>query len=189
MRYHRSLSKDEGLKLCPCCKAAEEDKTHFYRCRSNSSLIPGLEKLRKDGSRLAHPLRQILSDGIRHWIDTGTSNFRVDTTTYPAHMEEAIRTIVREQERIGWDNALHGLLSKAWTDLASLSYDRDTRSLRDGEVQMRRCLEALHDFSVGLWKSRNSALHHSDDKKTQLLKSTTIEKNCTSISAVGSDMF
>jgi hypothetical protein len=61
-------------------------------------------------------------------------------------MEEAIRTIVSEQERIGWDNAIHGLLSKAWIDLASLSYDRETRSFSDGEFRMRRCLEALHVF-------------------------------------------
>lgn len=84
--------------------------------------MPGLDKLLNDGSPIAHPpLRRLLTDGIRHWMDHGTSDFSVDLSTYPDHMQEAICTIVREHAQIGWDNAIHGLLSKAWVDLASLS--------------------------------------------------------------------
>jgi hypothetical protein len=103
-------------------------------------------------------------------MTTGDSNFSVDCQQYPAHMRDSISHIIQEQCNFGWQNALHGLLSKSWIDLASLSYNIDHRSSRDGERQMSNTLKSLFTFSQGLWAARNAALHNSDDNANQKLR-------------------
>lgn len=95
------------------------------------------------------------------------STFQIDVTEYPVHMKEIISTILREQEKIGWDHAIHGLLSKAWADLASVSFESNQISNNGGVNRIRRCLSALFNFSMGLWKTRNSALHDVNNKANQ----------------------
>ena len=85
-------------------------------------------------------------------------------------MRDSISHIIQEQCNIGWQNALHRLLSKSWIDLASLSYDTDHRSSRDGERQMSNTLKLLSTYSQGLWAARNAALHDSDNNANQKLR-------------------
>lgn len=179
--HQRSLSKAESLKQCPCCHAANEDNQHFWRCVENTYHTSGLATLRRNTSAGSNegnnPVRLLLSLGIAHWRATGSSRFSVDTNEYPYHMRDAVRSVLRDQERIGWDNALHGLLCHAWTDLASFDYNNNTRSHQAGVRRMYSSLNALFTYSMGIWKARNAALHESNDnaaRKTRQDMSDTI---------------
>ena len=108
-------------------------------------------------------------------MNTGSSNFQVCITDYPPHMREAVRTITAEQAAIGWDNAIKGFLSKSWMDIASMEYGHMKKSITEGACRMRRCTDALFKFSCGIWKSRNSALHESEEATNQRMRSATAD--------------
>lgn len=171
-RYAISQSKDDALKKCPCCMVADEDPHHLLRCQSNSFMAPGLLSLRRFNTEGSHPFGRILADGIQYWINTGTSDYRMDLSDYPLHMRDTIARILLEQELIGWDNALKGFLSTSWMDLASLRYE-DTRVDRTaGAKCIRRSLQALYSYTTGVWKTRNVALHDSENVLHRRLQST-----------------
>jgi hypothetical protein len=86
---------------------------------------------------------QVLDGGIRDWIHTGRSDFRVVLADYPTHMRETLHLITKEQEQIGWSNALKGFLSCSWIDLASMRYENTTRSLVEGTKQLRERIRKL----------------------------------------------
>lgn len=173
--HQRSLSKTESLKTCPCCRHSIEGNCHFWRCAANSFSANGLVNLRRASSGRQedglNPIRTLLVSGIEHWRATGSSNFRVDVNDYPSHMRDYVQNILRDQELIGWDNAIHGLLSKSWVDLASLDYCGSHRSPHDGARRMRECTKALFSFSQGLWKARNVALHESEEANRRDIRS------------------
>lgn len=70
---------------------------------------------------------------------------------YPVHMRDIVdRSILTEQELIGWDNAMKGFLSTSWMDLASIRYE-DTRVDRTAGAQcIRRSLQALYTYTTGV---------------------------------------
>ncbi|KAI2497473.1 hypothetical protein MHU86_17023 [Fragilaria crotonensis] len=175
-RHQRSLSKTESLKHCPCCNnSIEGNPHHFWRCAANSFSANGIANLRRASSGRQedglNPSRTLLVSGIEHWRATGSSKFRVDVNDYPSHMRDHVQNILRDQELIGWDNAIHGLLSKSWVDLASLDYCSSHRSPTDGARRMRECAKALFLFSQGLWKARNAALHESEEAHHRNIRS------------------
>ena len=105
----------------------------------------------------------MIHDGRRHHCSFSFN--------YPPHMRGAVTQILQDQEAIGWGNAIKGLLSKSWIDLASKEYEYGKQSLPAGEQRMKRCLASLLEYSTGIWKSRNSALHDSKDLENQRLRS------------------
>ena len=170
-RFQQSQSQDEVLKQCPCCRDATEDSRHFLRCMQNPYMNDGLQALRRSSVGGSHPFRRILVSGIKHWIQTGESNFDIEFNEYPTHMHASLNRIISEQNRIGWDNAIKGFLSKSWIDLASVSYDSDKLSVAEGAQRLREGIKALHTFTKGLWKARNAALHDADEGQNQQLRS------------------
>lgn len=174
-RHQRSTSKDDSLKKCPCCGMADEDEHHLFRCTENPFQTTGITQLRRDTVSGPHPLRKLLTEGITHWVNTGSSNFQVCIPDYPSHMREAVRTITAEQAAIGWENAIKGFLSKSWMDIASMEYGHTNKSITEGERRMRRCMDALFKFSRGIWKSRNSVLHESEEAVNQRMRSATAD--------------
>ncbi len=170
-RYQRSQSKDETLKTCPCCTNEDETSQHLWRCKENSFMETGLLALRRSGTGGPHPLLKILTGGIMHWIDTDASDFSTDVGDYPIHMQETLARILGEQEQIGWENALKGFLSKSWLDLASMQYDDDRYDKTAGLQRLQQCIKALYTYTEGIWRTRNSALHDSDDQFRQRLRS------------------
>jgi hypothetical protein len=171
-----SASKEESLKQCPCCTSTIKDNQHFWRCEANTFSTPGMASLRRALSArpedVHNPVTTLLVSGIEHWRSTGSSIFRVNLNDYPSHMHDPVKRILRDQERIGWDNAIHGLLSKSWIDLASLDYAHTHRSSSDGAQRMRASVNALFSYSQGLWMARNAALHESESESCRTMRST-----------------
>ena len=55
-RYREAVIKDDSLRLCPCCKAADETHHHFLRCLSNPAFDSSLSDFRSEGlSSDVHP--------------------------------------------------------------------------------------------------------------------------------------
>jgi hypothetical protein len=162
--FQRSEHKDPILKNCPCCGSADETSGHFLRCKANTAQDSGLSLLLKDPKGVAHPLRKLLVEGIRHWIDNGNSDYNPSIDDFPLHMHDSIQAVILTQGQIGWDNALRGFLSKFWYDLALLSYEGDAVPINEGSRRMRSCIRSLYDLTSSLWKARNTALHESDAK-------------------------
>ena len=146
-RHQCSLSKADSLKQCPCCNSNIKDNQHFWRCEANPSSTLGMASLSRDLPARKedghNPINILLISEIGYWRLTGSSYFWVNITEYPSHMQDPVQRIIREQERIGWDNAIHGLLYKSWIDLASLDYAHQYRSSTDGAWRMRECVKAL----------------------------------------------
>lgn len=105
--HHRSSSKDESLsKEVSLLRRGWWRRTRSVpmHCKPISDARDGA--IRRDKAGGTHPLRKVLTEGITHWVNTGSSNFQVRITDYPPHMREVVRNIIKAQAAIGWDNAI-----------------------------------------------------------------------------------
>jgi hypothetical protein len=161
MGLYRSRVTDPQVATCPCCKTSTEDMSHFLRCRQNSAFRQSLVDFRKDPKFPDdNPTRRILSDGIQHWIEKPTERFRPDLTSYPSLIIASTMGAIDSQTHIGWNNAIRGFLSQAWTDLASRSLsDPDTVDIQKGRARMQTIIQSLHKHSWDTWLARNDKLH------------------------------
>jgi hypothetical protein len=64
--YHRSLSKDNALKRCPCCGTEDETTTSFWQCADNKFWKSRLEEFLCDFSAACNPLRCLQVTGFHH---------------------------------------------------------------------------------------------------------------------------
>lgn len=129
-------------------------------------------------------LRHIIVGGVRSWVQTGESSFSIPIHNYPTHMHEAIKTAIKQQNDIGWGNVLRGFFSKAWHDVSMLSYESTTLNQTEGYNMMRRLIQAVHTYTVDLWKARNEKLHDRENEEMKRIRSDNIAKICETYSQV-----
>ena len=174
-RYRQSREKDPVLKLCPCCKTADETSEHRLRCTANPSFIPSLQQLRKDLSPGGkHPVRKLIADGIEGWSRTGSS-LESDLSLYPEHLRDTISSASEDQGCIGWGQAAHGFLSKTWTHLACKDMLRHDRHESDvGLRRMRSIISAISGHSTRIWLARNEKLHSNEGNVNRDIRSTEL---------------
>ena len=65
-----------------------------------------------------HPVRYLLSTGLKHWYQDCPETFQPVLEDYPPHMHSTIQAALISQASIGWYQASKGLLSKRWFNLA-----------------------------------------------------------------------
>lgn len=66
-QYCRSLVKTDSLKKCPCCNSADETWKHLMTCEKNPHNSRGFSDLLRDNIlQDAHPLQQMILEGLRH---------------------------------------------------------------------------------------------------------------------------
>jgi hypothetical protein len=81
----------------------------------------------------------------------------------PKAFSDNVHQAIADQSAIGWLQAFRGFLAKTWMVVASSSFDAAKVTTRpDGATKIRQVLKALHQLSTALWKSRNSALHTTE---------------------------
>ena len=113
-RYRQAPAKDELLRLCSCCKTADESMCHFLQCSDNPCQDQSLLTLGADICNSDyHPVRYLLSAGLEHWYHDRPETFQPAIDGYPQHMHSAIHhSALLSQARIGWYQATKGFLSK-----------------------------------------------------------------------------
>ena len=74
-----------------------------------------------------------------------------------------------DQTKIGWDNALVGILAISWIDVAR----HGNRPLWEAERGIQVCIKGLIHRAKSLWEGRNQALHGT--KEQELSKVYTVE--------------
>jgi hypothetical protein len=170
-RFHEAPVKDASLKLCPCCRTADETPQHFIRCPSNQSLQSSLATLRLDILNSdTHPVRYLLADGFRH-ASLYDTPFSPTIAQYPSHFQEMIPAAMESQHDIGWLHSIKGYLAKHWGQMAQYEMHRCTRDQRMGEQRMKQILTALGAHTRRLWLSRNEALHSTQDATLTSIRS------------------
>lgn len=66
--------------------------------------------------------------------------------------------------KIGWENALRGFLSRDWRNLASLDlHNPKTHHAMDKtNARLRKAMNSLYNYSRATWENRNELLHTTD---------------------------
>jgi len=77
------------------------------------------------------------------------------------HPDPRLVHVLSEQETIGHQNLIFGLLSKRWAQLQQLEYDRKN-SRRSGKRWAAALVQKLWDVAWDQWNQRNSVLHSGD---------------------------
>ncbi len=107
-----------------------EDTCHFLCCNSNPAISHGLDEFRKDPKFPdEHPIRQIIVQGIRQWINHPGAIYQPDTTGYSESFTASVQTAVKSQtaNRLG---QRHTQLSEQVMDGPCISLSLRTRCPR-----------------------------------------------------------
>ncbi|KAI2495722.1 hypothetical protein MHU86_18781 [Fragilaria crotonensis] len=167
-RNRQAPIPDPILEKCPCCNHPTEDKQHLLTCTKNPEAEAAMDTLRKTilAQHDIHPIRFLLIEGIKHWIEHPDRPFRPNVEHFPPHLHDSIHQAISSQERIGWKHLLNGFLSTAWRSLAHLDMLSATKSDQPKGLQrLRTSISAIHIFTRTLWLARNSVLHEETQTK------------------------
>lgn len=80
---------------------------------------------------------------------------------------------MEDQNQIGWDNALVGLLANSWTDVAR----HGNQPMWEADRRIQSAIKGLFRRTASMWKGRNNQLHGSkemEDSGTYTAESATI---------------
>ena len=113
--------------------------------------------------KVIHPFWHCIVKGIEHWSETQNSQYTPIVTNYAPHLRAAILTAVASQNKIGWDNALRGFLSREWKALALLDMQQSMAfSAAKANARLRKVLTSLYDYSRATWEHHNKLLHTTE---------------------------
>ena len=162
-RYRQASAQDDMLKLCPCCRNHSETMCHFLCCDLNPGKEKSLANLSADiCNNDPHPVRYLLSSGMKHWYNQEAEPFQPDVSSFPEHMRDDIELALASQARIGWYQATKGFFSNLWSQLAMRDMYHSTKTDEvQGSYRMRQVLQATYAHNLRIWRSRNEVLHSS----------------------------
>ena len=170
-RFREAAIKDANLKLCPCCRTAEETPIHFLSCTKNPVFESSFATLRSEiVNKDSHPVRYLLADGLKHSIQS-TDVFNPQIDQYPSHFASAIRSAISTQHSIGWTNAFKGFFAKSWAEMAQTDMYSGTRDTKQGEARMKSIIRSVGDHTRRLWMARNAILHSKSDQHLASIRS------------------
>jgi hypothetical protein len=171
-RLREAPVKDLSLKLCPCCKTADETPQHFLRCRSNPSFSSSIDQLRSDILNAdVHPVRYLLADGFCHFQQADTPYYP-PISQFSSHFQEMLPAALEAQTQIGWESSMKGYFAKHWGILAQYDMHCKTRDAKRGAMRMTQIITALSAHTRRLWLSRNEVLHSQHDVTLVSIRST-----------------
>ena len=82
----------------------------------------------------------------------------------PGGISPITRTLLREQDAIGWINLLYGFPSKMWQVIQARHYRRIGLADYSTRSWMTGLLKRLHKLAWGQWEHRNQTLYDPDQK-------------------------
>jgi hypothetical protein len=148
---------------------------HFLTCNQNinynASLVPisllvGAQKKTPDChifwtyfSRLHQSLDSPRLTPSNH-RDNGTPPLpSTKNEEFSPLLTEMIHTTLADQTKIGWDNALKGILAFSWTQIAKYG----NQQTGEAERRIQAALNQLYTRNQSMWRGRNEMLHGSSE--------------------------
>jgi hypothetical protein len=160
---------DGGKRQCPTCTTMQEDRDHILKCphesrrRWRTAFLTGIQNFHCENRTCPH-LRQLMQDSIRNWFQS-SSKIEID----PAQYHDKLRAVIKQQNRIGWRQLIHGRFGVAWSIvqthyLRSLQPSQDTNT--SGIKWQTSLILFVWDKWYTLWKQRNHDLHGNEISTT-----------------------
>jgi hypothetical protein len=152
---------------CFACKRLWEDTTHVLTCTCDA---------RCEARTAAHKIFQqkltrmhtpdILSNTICKSMDSWLARRPVLPPEWNGPEEpiqRQIRSAFKAQAKIGWDQFFRGRIAKEWSKPIGTYYKiRQPGESFTPDQWMRTVIKELWEFSITIWKQRNSELHGTD---------------------------
>lgn len=149
---------------CPReCGCEKETRLHPFQCSKGDSIWNKLTVTMHKWGSFNHA-----APGVISAILTGISAWRTQQSAQRMEMKPAINEAFQHQARIGWAQALMGLLSPKWANIQN-EHLLSIRSKRSGRQWMASLIRKLWDVSWDLWNHRNHILHSADGPAKALL--------------------
>lgn len=150
MNYPRNLDR------CPRCKKPEETATHILLCNAPSATQLWEDELdRLKGWFRCHDTAPQIMNAVLHnlvkWKKVGG--------IFPHHYaDNRTRTVIRDQNTIGWNHFMLGRFSYGWKILQD-EYYKKIQSRRTGQRWAELLIKELWRIHWSMWDQRNKALH------------------------------
>lgn len=174
MREKKKMNPEHD-GLCPLCGKEEETFHHILSCSSEYAVQARATATRtlRQSLRLAKtPIFMI--DSISHILQNNEStNDLISTiaTTNKSYKDEILRAFTNQQQ-LGWDLAVSGLIVKDWAPLIKRYY-KDLGLLRSPSIWCRDFIKILMTWAHDIWRARCDFIHqnnknHLADLRTEL---------------------
>ena len=188
-KLHRN---DLIRRCCPRCVEYTETWQHIWRCRH-----PLREhwrgQMRKEltthckNLRTMPALQRLLLQAISQWLayePTSASPFQMSVEGY----SPAVRRVIFQQNKIGWDHVFQGRFSLSWSDLQDDYYVQQAR-IADTDKTQRLAGTYWQAAMIGfiwtqwfrLWEMRNNDLHGADKREKAQADRTEVERTLREI--------
>jgi hypothetical protein len=165
--FHQ-LNKYGGFhRNCPGCGHLDETRDHIIRCQGTPRVEwrkrfwSAIEKFHSE-YRTAPLLIHVFRSAMDEWLQSDI-DIEVSPILYPAD----VRTLLIEQNAIGWRQLFSGRFSIEWSRVQQAYYSKhrnkpgNARS-RDGSQWQSKLIGLMWDQWRLVWKLRNSEVHGSD---------------------------
>jgi hypothetical protein len=169
---------------CPNCPTVIEDHDHIFSCthplRQKDLQIAYTTFLTTIRNSTPESILTIFDKAIKSWITKGRIAYKTNEIRLPPSIESAIEY----QNSIGWNNFLHGFVSKSWiTAYSKFQYELKRHSnvniYNHSKIWMTKLQQATLQFSIDVWLNRNKHVHGftneviSNKYKNELLNKIT----------------
>jgi len=152
-RFHRRDPRYSHS--CPYCGEPQETDEHLYTCQSESREMWRRQFLQKLHALLDEEGTLV---GVMMVAVAGVENLFYGRDAHlPEYVDPVNQRLASRQAAIGWDNLLHGCISKAWSSLQRQQRAGD----RDGKWAKKLAMFLLQQF-IALWRQRNEDRHGRD---------------------------
>jgi len=148
---------------CPRCHQPAESKDHITQCQAPGAVEQWTKALQSLNDRMQQSntdpiLRQDNLDGLTRWNKN-------DTQITQDYRSKA----AKEQDLLGWDLALEGVISKKWR-FQQHTHWKTYRSRKSSKWWMTELLKRLMNTAWDMWQHRNRALHDKPDNRALILE-------------------
>ena len=151
-----------------------ETTGHFLRCVKNEQYSTSMDAFtstlhNKTSKSKSHVFYTFFQDCIEQWLLNGPEIPSMDDPCTPGlsyfgqppDLQDAISVAIADQTRIGWDNALTGILAYSWIEVAK----HCNQPPWEAERRIQTAIKGLHKRTASLWKGRNNQLHGPQERE------------------------
>ena len=173
---------------CPLCRLHPETTHHIMRCQHGTrkkwreSTKGEMVKAGKN-ARASMEMVEAFVGSWFHWIATGQPP---DSTGLPIDIREAIEN----QTHIGWNQVIHGRVSKKWAALRPPSTPTSVVTPKENTETTKwtlDVLDALWKQWFNVWEARNKTVHGNTQTERQQKQRIETEQQIKDIYARKSD--
>ena len=184
--YHQANTMDGRQRKCVACGTGDETTDHIFRCSAASrkewqvSWWKKIDRFHEEQS--THPLlRYIFREAMSQWFQTDTPDI-VSPVPYPSD----VRTLIQQQNVIGWRQILRGRFAREWQRIQNAYYmkhRRKTKFKRTGERWQKQFIVTIWECWFELWKIRNGEVHGTTTESRSLAQRRELNREVNELFA------